>query len=152
MNNLVYVGQSSKNWFHEEKSFRLSEISPVLRWYLTWLGWIHSHINDLLSQSEIHHCAEISLSWDVSREWGDLSHINTSWNIAGYALPFVPDSFLITFFVITLIKMFCHVILTFYLLFCFHIVTFYSSCICYLFNTLVDSSHEALQVFLSFIM
>ena len=30
-----------------EKSFHLSEISPSLRWDLSWVGWIHSYINSL---------------------------------------------------------------------------------------------------------
>ena len=30
-----------------EKSFHLSEISPSLRWDLSWVGWIYSYINSL---------------------------------------------------------------------------------------------------------
>ena len=78
MNNPVKVGQSGKNCLDGENSSQLSEISTALTWDLSWVGWIHSHINDLLLQSEIHHSAKISLRWDVSPGWDDLFHINIS--------------------------------------------------------------------------
>ena len=37
------MGQSGKHCLHREKSYHLSEISPALRWNLTWVGWIHSY-------------------------------------------------------------------------------------------------------------
>ena len=60
----------------------LGEISPALRWDLTYVGWIHSHINDLFLQSELHHSTKISLKWNISPGRGDFSHINSSllWN------------------------------------------------------------------------
>ena len=61
----------------EKTASHLSEISPALTWDLSWVGWIRSHINDLLLQSEIRHSAEISLRWDVSPGWDYFSHINT---------------------------------------------------------------------------
>ena len=67
------MGQPVKNYLYEEKSSHLSGISLALRWDLSWVGWIRSHITDLLLQSEIHHSAEISLRWD------DFSHISSSW-------------------------------------------------------------------------
>ena len=73
------MGQPVKNYLYEEKSSHLSGISLVLRWDLSWVGWIRSHINDLLLQSEIHNAAEISLRWDVSPGWDDFSNINSSW-------------------------------------------------------------------------
>ena len=78
------MGQPDKNCLHGEKSSHLSEISPVLRWDLSWVVWIHSHMNDFLLQSEIHHSAEISLKWDVSPGWDDYSHVNSSWLILNY--------------------------------------------------------------------
>ena len=66
-----------KTW-RVQKSSYLSEISPVLTWDLSWMRWIHSHINNLLLQSEIHHSAEISLRWHVSLRWNDFSLINSS--------------------------------------------------------------------------
>ena len=78
MNNPVYVGQPGKNCLHGGKSSHLSGISPALTWDLSWVGWIHSHINHLLLRSEIHYFAEISLRWDVSPKWDDFSHIDTS--------------------------------------------------------------------------
>ena len=78
MCNPVQVGQPGKNWLYGEKSSRLSEISSVFTWDFSWVGWIHSHINDLLLQSEIHHSAEISFRWDVSPGWDDFSHIKRS--------------------------------------------------------------------------
>ena len=41
------MGQPGKNCLHGEKSSYQGEISPVLRWDVTWVGWIHSHINDM---------------------------------------------------------------------------------------------------------
>ena len=37
------------------------------------MGWIHSHLNDLLLQNEIHHSAGISLRWDIPLKW-DVAH------------------------------------------------------------------------------
>ena len=78
MNNPAKVGQPVKNCLHGEKSSHLSEISLALTSDLSWVGWIHSHINDLLLQSEIHYYADISLRWDVSPGWDEYSHINRS--------------------------------------------------------------------------
>ena len=55
----------------------LNEISLGLMWDLTWVGWIHSHINDLLLESEIHHSARISLRWDIPLRWDVSPHINS---------------------------------------------------------------------------
>ena len=38
----------------------------MLRWDLTWVGWIDSYINDLFLQGELYHYGEILLMWDVS--------------------------------------------------------------------------------------
>ena len=51
------MGQPVKNCLHGEKSSQICEISPGLTWDLSWVGWIHSNINDLLLQSKIHHSA-----------------------------------------------------------------------------------------------
>ena len=51
------------------------EKNSSTKWDLTWVEWIHSHINDLFLQSEIHYSAEISP--DVSPRWDDFSHINS---------------------------------------------------------------------------
>ena len=41
------------------------------------VGSVHSHINDLLLESEIDHSAEISLSWDIPLMWDVSPHINS---------------------------------------------------------------------------
>ena len=50
----------------KKKSSHFSEIPTPLGWYLTWVGWIHSHISDLFLRSEIHHSGGIPLRWDAS--------------------------------------------------------------------------------------
>ena len=50
---------------HGEKLSHLGEISPSLRQDLTYVEWIHSHINDLFLESEIKHPAVISFWWNV---------------------------------------------------------------------------------------
>ena len=70
MNNSDYVRQPGKNCLHGEEPSQPSEISPALRWDLTWVGWIHSHTKDLFLRKicfYVYHTAEISLRWDVSR-------------------------------------------------------------------------------------
>ena len=75
------MGRPSKTCLRGEKLSYVSEISPALRWDLTWVGLIHSHINNLFLQSEIHHtAAEISLRLDVLSGWDEFSHINSSWS------------------------------------------------------------------------
>ena len=76
MNNPVLVWQPSKNCLHGEKPSHISEISPALRLDRTWVRSIHSHINDLFSQSEIYRSAEISLRWDISPRCDDFHGVN----------------------------------------------------------------------------
>ena len=51
-----------------------------LPWDITCVEvrWMHSLINDMLLQSEIHYFAEISLRWNISPRWDCFSHINSS--------------------------------------------------------------------------
>ena len=47
------------------------------------MGWIHSHINDLFLQIEVHYSAEILLKWDVLPGRDYFSRISKSLEIAG---------------------------------------------------------------------
>ena len=48
INNYTRLNSTPREKLFGEKSSHLSEISPALRWDLTWVRWICSHINDLL--------------------------------------------------------------------------------------------------------
>ena len=48
--NCTFSRNNDKSMFTWRKIIPQSETSPALRWDLTWVEWIHSHINDLFLQ------------------------------------------------------------------------------------------------------
>ena len=73
-------------------------MSPALRWDLTKVGWMHSHINDLFLHSQIHYSAEISLRWNISPGLNGFSHINSSLLTSGQEFIEIEDWLRLIFF------------------------------------------------------
>ena len=78
MNNLSRWKIPAKTVYVEKNHTNLMRSHLRLKSDLDWVGLIHSQINSLFLQSEIHHSVEISLRWDVSSAWDDFSHTSSS--------------------------------------------------------------------------
>ena len=55
----------AKNIYLEKNYPHLSEISPILRWDLTWVEWIYSQKINLLLEIEMHNSAWILPKWNT---------------------------------------------------------------------------------------